>query len=224
MKSAKKYIGMLLISGMVFSTSCNSWNSTAKGGAIGAGSGAALGGILGNKSGNTAEGAILGAAIGGVTGAAIGRYMDKQKEQLEQDLGNSADVERVGEGILVTFESGILFGFDSDDLNQDVKHQLDEFSETLKEYSETELLVQGYTDSIGSENYNLELSQERAQSVRNYLGGLGIDYNRMKVEGLGESNPVATNDTPEGRDQNRRVEIAIFANNELKQKAESGQI
>ncbi|UZR98881.1 OmpA family protein [Chondrinema litorale] len=224
MKLSKKYIGALLISGMVFSTSCNSWNNTAKGGAIGAGSGAALGGIIGKKSGNTAEGAILGAAIGGVTGAAIGRYMDKQKEDIEKDLGNSADVQRVGEGILVTFESGILFGFDSDDLNAEVKHELDNFSETLREYSETDLVIQGYTDSVGSEDYNLDLSKERAQSVQNYLSGLGIETGRMMVEGLGESNPVASNDTPEGREKNRRVEIAIFANDELKQKAETGEI
>ena len=224
MKLSKKYIGALLISGMVFSTSCNSWNNTAKGGAIGAGSGAAIGGIIGKKSGNTAEGAILGAAIGGVTGAAIGRYMDKQKEDLEKDLGNSADVERVGEGILVTFDSGILFGFDSDDLNAEVKNELDKFSETLNEYSETDLVIQGYTDSIGSDNYNMKLSKERAQSVQNYLSGLGIKSNRMTVEGLGESNPVASNDTPEGREQNRRVEVAIFANDDLKEKAETGEI
>ena len=224
MNFSRKYIGALLISGMVFSTSCNSWNSTAKGGAIGAGSGAAIGGIIGKKSGNTAEGAILGAAIGGVTGAAIGRYMDKQKEDLEKDLGNSADVERVGEGILVTFDSGILFGFDSDDLNSEVKHELDNFSETLKEYSETDLVIQGYTDSVGSEDYNKNLSKERAQSVQTYLNGLGIETSRMTVEGLGETNPVASNDTAEGREKNRRVEIAIFANDELKQKAETGEI
>ena len=224
MKTHMNIISALLMFAMVFGTSCKSWNNTAKGGAIGAGTGAALGGLLGKKSGNTAEGAILGAALGGVTGAAIGRYMDRQKEDLEKDLANKAEVERVGEGILVTFESGLLFGFDSDDLDDEIKNELAEFSNTLKEYEDTEVLIEGHTDSVGSDEYNMRLSKERAEAVHDYLVALGVDGSRLIEEGQGETEPVASNETEAGRTKNRRVEIAIYANDELKQKARAGEI
>lgn len=201
---------------------CNT-SRTAKGGAIGAGAGGAIGGVIGSKSDNTAKGAILGAVIGGTAGALIGKYMDKQAEELDEDL-EGATVERVGEGIKVTFDSGILFAFDSAKLSPQSKENISELAETLKKYEDTNILIEGHTDSKGSDSYNKQLSEERANSVSDYLISLGVENARINEVGYGENQPVADNSTEEGRRLNRRVEVAIFANEKLKEDAKNGDI
>ena len=196
---------------------------TQKGAAIGASSGAVIGGIIGNQSGNTATGALIGAAVGGATGAAIGHYMDKQKEELDEEL-KGAKVERVGEGIKITFESGILFDTAKSDLQPAAQTNLQSLATVLNKYADTKVLIEGHTDSDGTEDYNLDLSKRRAQSVANYLAGLSVDATRLTTMGYGEMQPVASNETSEGKHANRRVEIAIMANEELKKKAENGQL
>jgi len=196
---------------------------TAKGGAIGAGAGGAIGGIIGADSDETAKGAIIGAAIGGTAGALIGNYMDRQAEELEEDL-EGAEIERVGEGIKITFDSGILFGFDSSALRSESKENIEELAETLKKYDDTRILIEGHTDSKGSEDYNQQLSVERATSVGDYLRTLGVAGGRIIEKGYGELQPVADNSTETGRQKNRRVEVAIFANEELKKAAKRGDL
>ncbi len=221
--SLKIYLLALAVAaGMSFS-GCKASN-TAKGGAIGAGTGGAAGAVLGKKSGNTAEGAILGAAIGGVAGAAIGRYMDKQKREIEDELGKDAEVQRVGEGIEITFDSGILFGVDSSELQAEVKSNLAKLAATLKDYPDTQVLIEGHTDNTGTHSYNQNLSERRAASVRNYLTAMGVNNQRMVTVGYGETQPIADNSTKAGRTQNRRVHMAIYANDELKRKAERNQL
>lgn len=204
-------------------TGCSSWNRTAKGGAIGAGVGGTIGGVIGHKSGNTALGVIIGAAVGGATGAAIGRYMDKQAEELRNDL-KGAKVERVGEGIHIVFDSGILFDSGSDNLKPAAKTNIEELSRVLNKYDDTNIIVEGHTDDRGEAAYNEQLSEKRADAVADYAAALGVNNRRFSVVGHGESNPVAVNSTEEGRKQNRRVEIAIVANDKLKKAAEKGDI
>ncbi len=199
------------------------WNRTAKGGAAGAGIGGALGGVIGRETGNTAAGVLIGAAIGGAAGAAIGNYMDKQARELEEEL-EGAEVERVGEGIKITMPSGILFDVDSDDLRTRAKEELQEMSGVLREYEKTNILIIGHTDSTASEAYNQRLSEERAESVARYLKELGVRGARLTTVGKGETDPVADNAAAVGRQQNRRVEVAIFANEELKEAAKEGQL
>jgi len=201
---------------------CNATNTT-KGGAIGAGAGGAIGGVIGHKSGNTAVGAIIGAAVGGTAGALIGRHMDKQAEELKQDL-KGATVERVGEGILITFDSGLLFDVDKADIQTTTKANLDQLSETLKKYDDTNILVEGHTDATGEDSYNKKLSDKRAASVESYLASNGVATNRITTKGYGEGQPVADNNTDSGRKANRRVEVAIYANKDMKKLAEKGQL
>ncbi|HKK71661.1 MAG TPA: OmpA family protein [Candidatus Krumholzibacteria bacterium] len=186
---------------------------------IGAGAGGVVGGVIGDKAGNTAVGAILGAAIGGAAGAWIGNYMDEQAEEIRQDI-EGAEVERIGEGIKITFDSGILFASNQATLEGPARANIEELARILKKYEDTNVLIEGHTDSQGSEDYNLELSRRRAQSVANYLAGQQVDATRFTLMGYGETQPVASNETPEGRRENRRVEIAIMANDELKAQAE----
>lgn len=220
-------ISVFLIFVMISGTSCEILRKN-KNTAIGAGTGVAvggaIGGLLGKKNGNTAGGIIIGAAVGGVAGGAIGKYMDKQQRELEEKLGKSADVERVGEGIKVTFDSGLLFAFNSSDLSSEMKTQLRDFAGTLNEYDETNILIDGHTDSVGSDSYNMKLSEKRAKSVHDYLAGLGVNRSRLGIRGFGETQPVATNDTDTGRTKNRRVEVSIWANDALKKQAEEGKI
>jgi outer membrane protein OmpA-like peptidoglycan-associated protein len=197
---------------------CSSWKKRDKGALIGAGAGAAIGAVIGHEAGNTAVGAILGAAIGGAAGAYIGNYMDKQAEEIERDL-EGARVERVGEGIKITFASGILFDINQSSLRQAAKSNLGELAVILNKYEDTEVLVEGHTDSTGGHEHNLDLSIRRSQSVANYMTGLNVLANRFRMMGYGEDQPIASNDTPDGRQANRRVEIAIFANDKLKDAA-----
>ena len=202
--------------------SCNT-SRTLRGGAIGAGAGGAIGGVIGSKSDNTAKGAILGAVIGGTAGALVGNYMDKQADELRNDL-EGAKVERIGEGIKITFDSGILFGFDSSKLTPNSRENVSDLAKTLNKYDDTDILIQGHTDSKGTEDYNQELSEERATSVTNLLTDLNVSGKRITTVGYGETMPVADNSTEEGRRLNRRVEVAIYANNRLKRAAKRGTL
>jgi len=194
-------------------------NKTEKGAVIGATSGAVVGGMVGNKSKNTALGAILGAVVGGSVGAVIGNQMDKQANKLEKELGEVATVERVGEGIKLTFDNQLLFDFGKSTLKEGNKRDLREFAETLKEYSDTDLMIVGHTDDVGSNSFNQNLSKKRAAAVSDYLLSLGIQKKRLKIRGEGESQPVVSNNTEENRSQNRRVEMAIYANQKMKTQA-----
>lgn len=219
----KKSINLLLIVSILTSlmlTGCGT-SKTFQGGAIGAAAGGVIGGIIGKQSDNTALGAIIGAAIGGTAGALIGNYMDEQAAEIERDIAG-AKVERVGEGIKITFDSGILFATNSSTLSKDAKNNISSLSVILNKYSDTNVLVTGHTDATGSEEYNQKLSEKRAKSVVDYAKLQGVATNRFNMVGLGETEPVATNDTEMGRKENRRVEIAIFANDDLKDAAEKG--
>ena len=212
---------VMFVSG-IFS-GCSNWSRTAKGGTIGAGVGGAIGGVIGKKSGNTVVGVIIGAAVGGAAGAAIGRYMDKQAEELRNDL-KGAKVERVGEGIHIVFDSGLLFASGSDKLTPEAKQNIEELARVLKKYDDTNIIIEGHTDAAGSEEYNQRLSERRADAVGDYAARFGVDSRRFSVTGYGESKPVAVNSTEDGKRQNRRVEIAIVANEDLKEAAEKGDI
>jgi outer membrane protein OmpA-like peptidoglycan-associated protein len=194
-----------------------------QGGAIGAAGGGLLGAVIGKQLGNTAAGAIIGAAVGGTAGALIGHNMDKQAEEMRQDLSN-AKIERVGEGIKITFNSGILFTTASSDLQSAAKENIASLAKILNKYPDTNVIIEGDTDSDGSEEYNLKLSERRAQAVAEYTKSAGVDAARITTVGKGETNPVASNDTAEGKAQNRRVEIAIFANEKMKEAAENGSL
>jgi len=204
-------VAMLMVLGL---GACASLSRTEKGAIGGAAVGAAVGGILAD---NTAKGAILGAVVGGAAGAAIGRVMDKQAEDLQDKLPN-ATVERVGEGIQVTFASGILFDVDSDRLRPEAQSNLRELVVSLKDYEGTNVLVVGHTDSTGSDAYNQGLSERRAAAARTFLLGAGLSSGRVEAAGRGESEPVDDNATDAGRQANRRVEVAIFASEEMRQR------
>lgn len=211
----KKLIVFAVLALMLVSIFGCGWSKKNQGAVIGAGAGALLGGVIGNKAGNTAAGAILGAVIGGAAGAYIGNYMDKQAEEIERDL-DGATVERVGEGIKITFDSGILFDVNSSAMKPAAKNNLANLAKILNKYEDTEILVEGHTDATGSNDHNLDLSLRRAQSVSNYMAGLEVMSTRFRIMGYGEDQPIMSNETPEGRQANRRVEIAIFANDKLK--------
>lgn len=202
---------------------CDSISKTAKGTAIGAAAGALAGAVIGKAAGNTTNGAIIGAAVGGASGAAIGNYMDRQSRELEEDL-EGAKVERIGEGIKITFDSGILFDVNSYQLKDASRENIAELSEILQKYEDTNIMFSGYTDNTGSEEYNQKLSEDRAKAVAEYAAFTGVDAERMTIIGYGESDPVADNSTAAGRQQNRRVEIGIWANEKLKEAAEKGEI
>jgi outer membrane protein OmpA-like peptidoglycan-associated protein len=204
-----KAVAALLLMSTLGSACATSSNQT-KGTAIGAGAGAAAGAAVGKATGSTARGAIIGAVVGGTAGALIGRQMDKQAGELADELPN-ATVERVGEGLLVTFDSGILFEFDSDVIKGSARDNLIELAGSVKKYPETELLIVGHTDAVGTDSYNQSLSERRSRSSRQFLVSQGVDGTRIRTEGRGETEPVASNDTDAGRAQNRRVEVAIFA-------------
>jgi outer membrane protein OmpA-like peptidoglycan-associated protein len=223
MKKIKSIILIAVVAGLaMFSYSCSTSNAV-KGGVIGGVGGAVVGGIVGNELGNTAVGAIVGAAVGGTAGALIGNYMDEQAEEMDNDIAG-AKIERVGEGIKITFDSGILFETNSSTLQYQAKTNIADLAVILNKYPDTNILVTGHTDYDGTEQYNLDLSERRAKSVSDYAMGQGVISSRLSVIGLGELEPVATNETPEGKQLNRRVEIAIFANEDLKNAAERGQL
>lgn len=215
-------VGLLVLTN--FFTSCSSLqnaNNTQKGAGIGVAAGALVGGLIGGNAG----GALIGAAIGGAAGGLIGNKMDKQAREIDQALPG-ADVERVGEGIHLTLkEDSVLFDTGKASLTGKAKANLDKLLPVFNEYADTNIEIFGYTDSTGSPEFNLTLSQKRAESVKEYLISKGLVASRFKTTGLGIEQPIATNDTPEGRSQNRRVEFAITANDKMKAdaKKEAGQ-
>ena len=211
------WIMMVLIAAPIILGGCKASN-TVKGTAIGAGSGAVIGGIIGNQLGNTAVGAIIGAGVGGATGAIIGHNMDKQAAELKQDL-KGARVERVGEGIKITFDSGLMFGYDSYSLNSSTKASLLDLGTILNKYEDTNILIEGHTDASGKDDYNMGLSRKRATAVASYLGVNGVKASRVSTKGYGESQPISSVD-----EENRRVEVAIYANKKMRKLAEKGEL
>ncbi len=219
-RSSILFIAALLVGSLSLS-GCASLSNTEKGAAGGAAGGAVVGGVIGNAAGSTAKGAIIGAILGGAAGAIIGQQMDKQAAELEKDL-EDVEIERVGEGIQITFNSGILFGFDSSDLRPEARENLRTLAESLQDYPNTELTIIGHTDSRGADDYNYDLSLRRANSAAGHLMTQGVPRDRMTILGKGETEPVTSNDTDAGRQQNRRVEVAIYASEEYRESA-SGQ-
>lgn len=214
----KKFLMVLLSLVLIVGLLGCGLSKSEQGALIGAGAGAAVGGVIGNKAGNTAVGAILGAAIGGAAGAYIGNYMDKQAEEIEKDI-EGARVERVGEGIKITFDSGILFDVNKSDLKPEAYADLTNLAKILNKYEDTEILIEGHTDSTGPRDYNMTLSLRRAQTAANFMSQIGVRGDRFHLMGYGPDQPIATNETTAGRQANRRVEIAIYANDKLKSAA-----
>ena len=223
MKYATSIVTIALGTALVLG-GCNA-SKGVKGGAIGAGAGAGVGAVIGNQFGDhgTAVGAIIGAAVGGTAGALIGNKMDKQAEELRNDM-EGATVERVGEGIKITFDSGLLFGVDQSSLSATAQSNLTELATTLNKYEDTEVLIEGHTDSSGPDEYNMKLSKERAKSVQTFLANKGVKNGRMTTVGYGETQPIADNTTADGMSKNRRVEVAIYANKKMQKAAEKGEL
>ena len=215
----KKTMILIATVAMIFS-SCKSLNNTQKGTGIGAVAGGVAGGLIFK---NTAAGAIIGAAVGGAAGYAIGRHMDKQAEAIKKAIPD-AEVTRVGEGIEMTFNSALLFKINSAELSADAKTDLDKLSGVFLEYPETNILVEGHTDDTGSDEFNMQLSEKRAKAVSGYLTAKGIDAERFSVKWYGETQPKYPNDSEGNRVKNRRVELAIFANDQMKKDASDGQV
>lgn len=197
-------------------------NKTQRGAAIGAVAGGVLGAVLGNnlgKGGNGALGAVLGGVIGGVAGGVIGNKMDKQAREIQTALPG-AQVERVGEGIKLTLgENSVRFDTNKSTLTATAKANLDRLVPVFQSYADTDIVIYGYTDSTGAIEYNQTLSEQRAASVKTYLASKGLNTSRFKTIGMGIADPIATNETPEGRSQNRRVEFAITANDKMIEEA-----
>jgi outer membrane protein OmpA-like peptidoglycan-associated protein len=218
MNKVKKTLTGILAAAILLA-GCKSMNKTQKGAVIGTAGGAVVGGVVGKVAGNTALGAIIGATVGGVTGAVIGRKMDKQAKEIESKVPG-AKVERVGEGIVVEFNEKILFGYDRSDLSASAEDNLDKLINILKEYKDTNIEIQGHTDSKGTDSYNQGLSERRAAAVASYLRNRGVPSSRITTRGYGETAPVAGNDSESGRSQNRRVNFLITANEKMKAEAE----
>jgi outer membrane protein OmpA-like peptidoglycan-associated protein len=224
----KKSKLMLFVYVLAFAlASCESTKKMSKqdkGVAIGAGSGAVIGGAIGSTKKKTAEGAVIGAVIGGVAGGIIGHKMDKQAKELE-DV-KEAKVEKInnGEGLKVTFESGILFETNSATLNSSSQQSLTKFAQSLQNNAETNVAISGHTDNTGNDAINQPLSERRAESVANFLVGKGVTRNRLTTVGNGSHQPVADNNTAAGRSQNRRVEVVIVANDKMVKEAKEGTL
>ena len=215
-----KILSLLLCVGMI--CACN---NTQKGAGIGAGGGALLGGIIGAIAGNTAIGAAIGGAVGAGAGAIIGKKMDKAKAEAE--AVKNAQVETVKdnnglEAVKVTFDSGILFATNKADLSSTAKNSLAQFAQVLNNNKDCDIAIIGHTDNTGSDAINQPLSVSRANSVNNYLKSCGVSATQIKsVEGQGSSNPVADNSTAAGRQQNRRVEVYMYASQKMIQEAQA---
>ena len=189
---------------------CASMSRKEKGAIIGATSGGVIGGVIGKQAGNTAVGAILGAAIGGAAGAYIGNYMDKQEAQLRDRLRSTGvSVTRQGDSIVLNMPGNITFATNSSDITANFYPVLDSVALVLEEYNQTYVDVVGHTDSTGSMETNQRLSEQRANSVAQYLVSQQVAPQRLVTRGVGPNAPIASNDTPEGRALNRRVEIIL---------------
>ena len=209
---------LIPLAASLVSSGCASLNKKETGAIIGATAGAAAGAAIGRANGSTAKGAIIGAAVGGSAGAVIGHQMDQQAKELKQNIPG-AIVERVGEGLQVTFESGLLFDYDSDVLRSQARQNLSTLASSLDKYPGTDLLIVGHTDAQGADSYNMTLSERRAAAAANFLASQGVTRTRLKATGRGEAEPVASNDAEADRQKNRRVEVAIVANESLREQA-----
>lgn len=227
----KKIMSLFLSAAMVLGLSgCGSMNNTTKYGLGGAGGGAAVGAIIGGLIGNgkgAAIGAAVGAAAGGTAGALIGKKMDKQAKELAQI--NGAQVDTITDqnnltGIRVTFDSGILFGFNKTNLSATAKNSLSQFATSLQNNPETNVTILGFTDNVGTRAANEKVSTQRANNVQTYLNERGVSSARMNSKGMAWDYPVASNDTEAGRAQNRRVEIYITANENMVKQANDGTL
>jgi outer membrane protein OmpA-like peptidoglycan-associated protein len=208
--SSQILVGTLLAAVALTSGACASMSNKEKGAVVGAAAGGAVGGVIGKNSGSTARGAIIGAVVGGAAGAVIGHQMDQQAKELKVEIPG-ATIERVGEGIQVTFASGLLYDFDSDAIRSEAGLNLRNLATSLKKYANTELLIVGHTDALGSSAYNQDLSQRRASSASTYLTVQGVAAGRVHSSGRGELEPVGSNETEAGRQTNRRIEVAIYS-------------
>lgn len=208
--TGRAYRTTMLVAIALLAAACASANRKEKGAVIGTVAGATIGGVIGNNTGSTARGAIIGAVVGGTAGAVIGHQMDQQAKELKLEIPG-AIVERVGEGIQVTFASGLLYDFDSDVIRPEAGLNLQTLASSLKKYSNTQLLIVGHTDALGSTAYNQDLSSRRASSASRYLTMQGLSSSRMQTSGKGELEPLAVNGTEAGRQLNRRIEVAIFS-------------
>jgi outer membrane protein OmpA-like peptidoglycan-associated protein len=217
MKSLRNIIFCFTIIALIANTGCK-LNKTQKGAAVGTAAGGAIGAVVGRASGNTALGAIIGATVGGVTGAVIGHKMDKQAEEIKNTIPD-VKVERVGEGIIVEFNDKVLFGFDKSDLSASSKTSLDKLVLVLGKYPDTNIEIQGHTDDVGSDSYNMDLSNRRAGSVSSYIIIKGVAPGRVTTKGYGETAPKYVNNSEENRSMNRRVEFLISANEKMKAEA-----
>ncbi len=216
----RRVLVLILAAVLVFGLfGCASMTRQDAGILIGAAGGAAIGAVIGNASGNPEVGAILGAVVGGAAGGIIGNYMDDQAAEMEADL-EGATIERVGEGIKITFDSGILFDVDKAELKYEAQENIAKLAEILNKYEDTDIMLAGHTDSDGGADYNMALKERRAREVESYLIEREVSNPRMSATWYGETQPVADNSTLEGKQANRRVEVAIMANEELKKAAE----
>ncbi|WP_295794752.1 OmpA family protein [Mucilaginibacter sp.] len=213
-------LGVALALAGTLGTSCNSLTKTQKGAAIGVAGGGVLGALVGKAAGNTALGAIVGGAVGGTAGALIGHKMDKQAAEIKQTVPG-ATVTRAGEGIIVNFSSGILFDTDKADVKAAAQTNLQKLAASLQSNPETNILIVGHTDNTGSDAHNMELSIQRAQAVKSVITANNISGSRLTVQGKGETEPIGDNTTVDGRAQNRRVEIVIVANDNMKSSAKT---
>jgi outer membrane protein OmpA-like peptidoglycan-associated protein len=211
----------LVAAAVLSATGCQTLNTKKEQGAvIGAAGGAVVGGVIGKATGSTARGAIIGAAVGGAAGAIIGHQMDQKAKEIQGSVAG-AEVTRVGEGLVVTFDSGLLFDYDSSVLRAESKRNLDNLASNLSSFGDSKLLLVGHTDAQGSDAYNLDLSRRRSAAVATYLESHGVSPARVETAGRGESEPIAANDTDAGRQQNRRVEIAVYASDKMKADAKA---
>jgi outer membrane protein OmpA-like peptidoglycan-associated protein len=222
-KISKPTALFLVLTTTGLSTGCESTTNTGKGAGYGAAAGGIVGGIIGSTTGSWAKGMLLGAVIGGAAGAVIGNYMDKQADEIKHEV-KGAKVERVGEGIRVVFDTGLLFSTGSETLTGNSQSNIERLAKVLNKYRDTNLVIEGHTDTVGSAGYNQILSERRAQSVASLLRTYGVSGNRLNAVGYGQTRPVASNESESGRRLNRRVEVLIYANDNLKRQAQSGEL
>ena len=217
MKTIKKSISIALVLSLM--AGCATMNNQQKGTAGGAAAGAAIGGAVSKGS---VWGMLAGAAIGGLAGNLIGKKMDQQAQEISQAIP-TAEVNRVGEGINVTFDASLTFKINSAELSEAYKQELRETATIFNKYEDTHILIEGHTDDTGSEAYNMTLSEKRAKAVEDYLIAQGVDASRLTAKWYGETQPKYPNDEA-NREKNRRVELAIYANDDMKDAARKGEL